>query len=75
MFTGGEGLGNFARKGGKGPRGFREKMSGTGKGKEGEESPQAQAQGVKDEVCGTKLAAGSLFPDFAKLGSLGVRGL
>ena len=32
MFTGGEGLGNFARKGGKGPRGFREKMSGTGKG-------------------------------------------
>ena len=32
MFTGGAGLGNFARKGGKGPRGFREKMSGTGKG-------------------------------------------
>ena len=73
MFTGGAGLGNFARKGGKGPQGFREKMSGTGKGKEGEESPQAQ--GFKDEVCGTKLAAGSLFPDFAKLGSLGVRGL
>ena len=41
----------------------------------GGKSPQAQAQGVKDEVCGTKLAAGSLFPDFAKLGSLGVRGL
>lgn len=32
MFTGGAGLGNFARKGGKGPQGFREKMSGTGKG-------------------------------------------
>ena len=73
MFTGGAGLGNFARKGGKGPQGFREKMSGTvhwdGMGKGG------RKQGVKDEVCGTKLAAGSLFPDFAKLGSLGVRGL
>ena len=63
----------FCEKGRKRPSGVQRKDEWDGKG--GEESPQAQTQRVKDEVCGTKLAAGSLFPDFAKLGSLGVRGL
>ena len=52
MFTGGAGLGNFARKGGKGPQGFREKMSGTGKGGEipSGSGSGGQGRGVRNKV-------------------------
>ena len=52
MFTGGAGLGNFARKGGKGPQGFREKMSGMGWGKGGgiPSGSGGQGRGVRNNV-------------------------